>query len=60
MNETLSKKFQIQAQFGKTWIIIKSEQYYKDALDYIRKSSGARYPYRIVRVVKTVMFEEKK
>ena len=60
MSETLSKRFQVQAQFGKTWIIIKSEQNYKDALDYIRKSSGARYPFRIVRVVKTIMFEEKK
>ncbi len=60
MSETLSKRFQVQARFGKTWIIIKSEQNYKDALDYVRKASGAKYPYRIVRVVKTVMFEEQK
>jgi hypothetical protein len=60
MSETLSKKFQVQARFGKTWIIIKSEQNYKDALDYVRKASSVEYPYRIVRVVKTVMFEEKK
>ena len=56
----MSKSFQVQAQFGKTWVIIKSEQYYKEALDYIRKISSAHYPYRIVRVIKTVVFEEKK
>ena len=60
MSETLSKKFQVQVQFGKTWITIKNEQNYKDALDYVRNASGAKYPFRIVRVVKTVMFEEKK
>ena len=60
MNETLSKKFQVQCQFGKTWITVKSEKYHRNALDYIRKISGAKYPFRIVRVVKTVVFEEKK
>lgn len=56
----MSKSFQVQAQFGKTWVIIKSEPFYKDALNYIRKASSSKYPYRIVRVVKTVVFSEEK
>lgn len=56
----MSKSFQIQAKFGNTWIIIKSVPYHKDALDYISKKPGLRYPMRIVRVVKTIVFSEEK
>lgn len=56
----MTKSFQVQAQFGKTWVIIKSGPFYKDALNYIRKANSSTYPYRIVRVVKTVVFEESK
>jgi len=56
----MSKYYQIQAQFGKTWIIVKTMQLHSDALDYIRSSSERKYPLRIVRVVKTVVFEETK
>lgn len=56
----MSKHYQVQAQFGKSWITVKTEQFHKDALDYIAKAKSARYPFRIVRVVKTVIFEEKK
>jgi len=56
----MSKSYQVQAQFGKTWVIIKSEPHYKDALDYIAKAKSAKYPFRVVRVVKTIVFSEEK
>lgn len=56
----MSKKFEIQAQFGKSWVTVKTEPFHKDALEYITRASGTKYPFRIVRVVKTVVFEEKK
>jgi len=56
----MSKRFEIQAKFGKTWIIIDSEERLTDALHYVREKSGESYPMRIVRVEKTIVFGEGK
>ena len=52
-------RYEVQIQFGKTWIIKISFGRHTDALHHIKENSGERYKMRIVRVVKTVIFEEK-
>lgn len=56
----MSKTFQVQVKFGKdTWAIIENFQRQTDALHYVKENAGERYPMRIVRIVKTVVFEGK-
>lgn len=56
----MAKQYEIQAKFGKTWVILEKVTRQNDALHYVKENSGERYPMRIVRVVKTVVFEESK
>jgi hypothetical protein len=56
----MSKLYRIEVQFGKSWITVKTETRQVDALAYIKEHSGEKHPYRIVRVVKTIVFEETK
>lgn len=53
-------KFRVEIRFGAGWVNIEDFGRYKDALDYIRVNSGEKYPMRVVRIDKTVVFEEKK
>lgn len=56
----MSKKYYVEVKFGnKTWIRVIDFTRQVDALHHIKENSGERYPMRIVRVVKTVVFEEK-
>ena len=56
----MSKKYLIEVKFGTKWAIIESFDRQTDALHHIKQNSGEKYPMRIVRVVKTVVFEETK
>lgn len=56
----MTRSYQIQALFGKTWIITHSFTRHNEALHFVKEHTDRKYPLRIVRVVKTVVFEEKK
>jgi hypothetical protein len=56
----MSKQYRIEIQLGKNWYHVDTFTRQVDALHHIKENSGERYPMRIVRVVKTVVFEEKK
>lgn len=56
----MSKIFRVEVKFGNTWVTRQSFTRQVDALHYIKENSGERYPMRIVRVIKTVVFEERK
>ncbi len=55
----MSKFYYIEVKFGTKWQVVKTETRHTDALHYVKENSGERYPMRIVRVVRTVVFEEK-
>lgn len=55
----MSKEYRVEVKFGKTWVHVDKYTRQTDALHHIKENSGERYPMRIVRVVKTVVFEEK-
>lgn len=56
----MSKKYNVEVKFGTKWVTVYDSPLQNDAMHYIRENSGETYPMRIVRVVKTVVFEEKK
>ena len=53
----MSKQYEIQAKFGKSWVTIEKTTRQTDALHYVKERAGENYPMRVVRVVKTVVFE---
>lgn len=55
----MSKKYDVEAKFGKTWVVVESMTLQTDAMHYVKEHIGERYPMRIIRVVKTVVFEDK-
>lgn len=56
----MAKEYRVEVKFGATWINVDKFSRHTDALHYIKEKSGERYPMRIVRIVKTIVFEEKK
>ena len=44
----------------KRWVLVKTFKRHSDALDHIRENVGERYPMRIVKVVRTIVFGEDK
>ena len=57
--KTMSKHYYIEVKFGARWQLVKVETRHTDALQYIKDNAGERYPMRIVRVVRTIVFEGK-
>ncbi len=56
----MSKEYRVEVKFGNTWVHVDKFSRQTDALHHIKVNSGERYPMRIVRIVKTIVFEEKK
>lgn len=56
------KDYYVEAKFGniKKWHLIKSFKTHKAALEYVSNGAPVRYPLRVVRVVRTVVFGESK
>lgn len=58
---TGSKNYYIELWMGGKWKLIHTEKRHKDALAYVTDRTGEeRYPVRIVRVTRTIVFEESK
>ena len=54
-----SRKYNIEIKTGKRWEYVTYRLTYKQALGYIVEMKSCNYPYRIVRVQRTIVFEEK-
>lgn len=58
----MMKSYQVQVKFAKdTWTIIENFPRQSDAMHFIkdRITEDSMYPMRIVRIVKTIVFEGK-
>ncbi len=53
-----AKHFQIEAKLGRQWAFITNKPTLAEAYEYLSTRAGYKYPYRVVRVVRTVVFEE--
>ncbi len=57
----MSKKYNVEISLTKNkWICVDTFTRHTDALHCVRERVGDNYPMRIVRIVKTIVFEEKK
>lgn len=45
---------------GKRWTLQCAERKHKDALHYVKEHAGRRYPMRIVRVERRIVFDGSK
>ena len=52
-----NKIYNIEIKMGTRWTLVKTERYHTDALHYVKEHSGEKYPFRIVRVVRTIVFD---
>jgi len=56
----MTKMYYVEVKFGnKNWHLIKSFTRHTDALHYVKENSREKYPMRVVRVVRAIVFEEK-
>lgn len=53
----MTKHYYIEAKFGARWTLLKTYTTHVAALEHIKNNSGERYPLRIVRVTRTIVFE---
>lgn len=57
----INKRYQVEISLSKgTWTLIESMTRHKEALEYVRGSLGERYPVRIVRVTRAIVFQDNK
>jgi hypothetical protein len=57
----MTKDYYVEAKFNKTrWTLVKAFKNHKDALEYVKDAGAVKYPLRVVRVVRTVIFGESK
>ena len=56
----MAKYYSIEVKLtNRGWITVKTEDRQTDALHYVKQHPHEKYPRRIVRVTRTVVFEEK-
>lgn len=56
----MSKVYNIEVKLdSKKWTLVDVKMQHKDALHYV-KEHGGRYPIRVVRVVRTIVFDGSK
>lgn len=53
----MTKDYYVEAKFGKKWTLIKTYKRHKEALEYVANAKATKYPFRIVRITRTVVFE---
>lgn len=56
----MTKDYYIEVKFGSRWQLVKTEKRHTDALQYVSEHAGEKYPMRVVRVVRTIVFEGSK
>lgn len=57
----MGKEYYVEARLHTNrWTLLKTERRQTDALQYVKDHAGEKYPMRIVRVTRTVVFEDGK
>jgi hypothetical protein len=57
----MSKFYYVEVKLNnKKWVLASSHTRHTDALHYVKENCGERYPMRIVRVVRTIVFNGEK
>jgi hypothetical protein len=54
----MTKDYYVEVKLNsKRWTLISTYKRHKDALDYVASRKPDKYPLRIVRITRTVVFE---
>jgi hypothetical protein len=57
----MNKVYNVEVKLDtKKWTLLHVASQQKDAMHYVKENPNRSYPVRIVRVVRTTVFEEKK
>jgi len=56
----MSKHYYIEVKLGTKWILQKVETRHTDALHWVKENAGEKYPIRVVRVTRTIVFDGSK
>lgn len=56
----MSKYFNVEIKLGGKWILKEVFTRQVDALHYVKENAGERYPFRIIRVIRNVVFDGEK
>lgn len=56
----MMKNYYVEIKLGKKWILKASFARHTDALHYVKENAGEHYPMRIIRSVRTVVFDGEK
>lgn len=54
------KNYYVEIKLGAKWILKASFKRHTDALHFVKENSGERYPMRVIRCVRTVVFDGSK
>jgi hypothetical protein len=60
MMRKMTKFYNVEIKLGSRWTLTKVFTRHTDALHYIKENSGERYPYRIIRVIRSIVFDGEK
>lgn len=55
----MNKIYNIEIKLGSRWTLVHTERRHTDALHHVKTMGGVKYPIRVVRVTRTVIFEGK-
>jgi uncharacterized protein YbdZ (MbtH family) len=56
----MTKFYYIETKLGAKWRLVHTERRQTEALQYVKDHAGEKYPMRIVRVIRTIVFDGSK
>ena len=54
------KQYYVEIKLGARWRLMASFTRHTDALHFVKENAGERYPLRVIRVVRTIVFDGSK
>ena len=54
------KVYYVEIKLGSRWRLMASFPRHTDALHFVKENAGERYPLRVIRVVRTIVFDGSK
>lgn len=56
----MTKTYNVEIKLGTRWTLQKVFTRHTDALHYVKENAGEKYPFRIVRNIRSVVFDGEK
>lgn len=56
----MTKTYYVEIKLSSRWTLQKVFTRHTDALHYVKENAGERYPFRIIRVIRNIVFDGEK